>query len=152
MSSLVQELTNDIDTESHCILNTNFFCTAAMSYQLTVVAFYSSWYILNLGSGTSRLCSEWLYSKMAWFPTHIWNTGLFLELNKFGLNICSPSVKFTQCQTFLRNSFKVSQNDFLKDFWNCQAVTLIFNMVCTNPLRKFLKISALIKRINCNTT
>ena len=35
---------------------------------------------------------------------------------------------------------------------NRQAVTLIFNMMCTNPLRKFLKISGLIKRINFNTT
>ena len=31
---------------------------------------------------------------------------------------------------------------------NRQAVTLIFNMICTNPLRKFLKIFVLIKRIN----
>ena len=33
-----------------------------------------------------------------------------------------------------------------------QAVTLIFNMMFTNPLRKFLKVSVLIKRINCSTT
>ena len=35
---------------------------------------------------------------------------------------------------------------------NRQAVTLIFNMMGINPLRKFLNISVLIKRVNCNTT
>ena len=30
-------------------------------------------------------------------------SNVFLVHNKFGLNICPPSVKFTQCQTVLRN-------------------------------------------------
>ena len=38
-------------------------------------------------------------------------SNVFLEHNKFGLNICPPSVKFTQCQTVLRSSLKESQTD-----------------------------------------
>ena len=30
-------------------------------------------------------------------------SNVFLAHNKFGLYICPPSVKFTQCQTVLRN-------------------------------------------------
>ena len=44
-------------------------------------------------------------------------SNVFLERNKFGLNICPPSIKFTQCQTVLRNSLKESLNDSLKDLW-----------------------------------
>ena len=44
-------------------------------------------------------------------------SNVFLERNKFGLNICPPSIKFTQCQTVLRNSLKESPNDCLKDLW-----------------------------------
>ena len=44
-------------------------------------------------------------------------SNVFLERNKFGLNICPPSVKFDQCQTVLPNSLKESQNDSLKDLW-----------------------------------
>ena len=40
-------------------------------------------------------------------------SNVFLERNKFGLNICPPSVKFTQCQTVLRSSLKESQTGSL---------------------------------------
>ena len=38
-----------------------------------------------------------------------------------GLNICPPSLKFTQCQTVLRNSWKESPNDSLKDLWKSSS-------------------------------
>ena len=37
----------------------------------------------------------------------------FLERHEFGLNICPPSIKFTQCQTVLWNSLIESPNDSL---------------------------------------
>ena len=46
---------------------------------------------------------------------------VFLERNKFDLNICPPSIKFTQCQTVLRNSLKESPNDSLKDLWKSSS-------------------------------
>ena len=36
---------------------------------------------------------------------------VFLTRNKFGLNICPPSIKFTQCQTILCNALKTSPNE-----------------------------------------
>ena len=48
-------------------------------------------------------------------------SNVFLERNKFGLNICPPSIKFTQCQTVLRHSLKVSPNDSLKDLWKSSS-------------------------------
>ena len=44
-------------------------------------------------------------------------SNVFLERNKFGLNICPPSIKFTQCETVLGHSLKVLPNDSLKDLW-----------------------------------
>ena len=40
-------------------------------------------------------------------------SNVFLERNKFGLNICPLCVKLAQCQTVLRNSLKDSQTDSL---------------------------------------
>ena len=48
-------------------------------------------------------------------------SNVFLERNKFGLNICPPSVKFTQCKTVLSNSLKESRNDSLKDLWKSSS-------------------------------
>ena len=48
-------------------------------------------------------------------------SNVFLERNKFGLNICPPSIKFTQCQTVIRNSLKESPNDSLKDLWKSSS-------------------------------
>lgn len=33
-------------------------------------------------------------------------SNVFAECNKFGLNICPPSTKFTPCQTVLHNPIK----------------------------------------------
>ena len=48
-------------------------------------------------------------------------SNVFLECNKFVLNICPPSIKFTQCQTVLWNSLKESPNDSLKDLWKSSS-------------------------------
>ena len=37
--------------------------------------------------------------------------------NKFGLNICPPSIKFVQCQTILRNALKNSPNAEINELW-----------------------------------
>ena len=41
----------------------------------------------------------------------------FLPWNKFGLNICPPSVKFTECQTVLRIALKTSPNENIRSLW-----------------------------------
>ena len=37
--------------------------------------------------------------------------------NKFGLDICPPSIKFEQCQTVLRNALKNSPNAEINELW-----------------------------------
>ena len=58
-----------------------------------------------------------------WFDIPISGTlrNVFLERNKFDLNIRLPSVKFTQCQTVLRNSLKESRNNSIKDLWKSSS-------------------------------
>ena len=61
-----------------------------------------------------------------WLDIPIFGTlsNVFLECNKFGLNACPPSVKFTQCQTVLCNNnycFKGACNNSLKDLWKSSS-------------------------------
>ena len=42
---------------------------------------------------------------------------VFMTRNKFGLNICPPSIKFVQCQTILRNALKNSPNAEIIELW-----------------------------------
>ncbi len=44
-------------------------------------------------------------------------SNVFLQSNKFGLNIYPPSVKFTQCQTVSRKALKTSPNDCIRNLW-----------------------------------
>ena len=44
-------------------------------------------------------------------------SNVFLTRNKFGLNVCPPSVMFTQCQTVSRNALKNSPNDCIRNLW-----------------------------------
>ena len=41
----------------------------------------------------------------------------FLPCNKLGLNICPPSVKFSECQTILRTAVKSSPNADIRGLW-----------------------------------
>ena len=75
-------------------------------------------------------------------------SNVFLERKKFGLNICPPSIKCTQCQTVLRNSLKESPNDSLKDLRKSSSCHTDIQYDVYKCTRKFLKISVLIKRIN----
>ena len=49
-------------------------------------------------------------------------SNVFLPNNKFGLNVCLPSVKFTQCQTVQRKALKSSLNEEIKYFWSSTSV------------------------------
>ena len=44
-------------------------------------------------------------------------SSVFMTRNKFGLNICPPSIKFVQCQTILRNALKNSPNTEINELW-----------------------------------
>ena len=44
-------------------------------------------------------------------------SSVFITRNKFGLNICPPSIEFVQCQTVLRNTLKNSPIAEINDLW-----------------------------------
>ena len=44
-------------------------------------------------------------------------SNIFLSSNKFGLNICPPPVKFTECPTVLRIALKSSPNADIRNLW-----------------------------------
>ena len=121
LSSLVQDLMCDID-EKPLHPKTNFCCTAAsyvlskLSWHFTVADISKTWIIANLDSIVNGYIRKWLE-----IPISGTLSNVFLERNKFGLNICLPSVKFTQCKTVLRNSLKESRNDSLKDLWKSSS-------------------------------
>ena len=46
---------------------------------------------------------------------------IFLARNKFGLNICPPSIKFIQCQTVLRKALKTSPNESINELWKSSS-------------------------------
>ena len=117
------------------------------SWNFTVADISKTWVIENIDSTVNGFIRKWLD-----IPISGTLSNVFLERNKFGLNICPPSIKFIQCQTVPRNYLKKSRNDFIKDVWKFQAATLTFNTMYTNLLKKFLKIAVLINKINCYTT
>ena len=49
-------------------------------------------------------------------------SNIFLSSSKFGLNICSPPVKFTECQTVLRIALKSSPNADIRNLWRDTSV------------------------------
>ena len=87
-----------------------------MSLHFTVADISKTWIIENLDSIVNGYIRKWLE-----IPISGTLSNVFLERNKFGLNICRPSVKFTQCKTVLRNSLKESRNDSLKDLWKSSS-------------------------------
>ena len=72
----------------------------------------------NLDSIVSKYIRMWLD-----LPVCATLSNIFLSSNKFGLNICPPSVKFTDCQTVLRIAVKSSPNADIKNLWRDTSVS-----------------------------
>ena len=88
------------------------------------ILIYSEPSVLNISSQYQSLVSTikpcWRRNDIRkWLDIPISGTlsNVFLARNKFGLNICLPSIKFIQCQTVLRKALKSSRNSSIKDLW-----------------------------------
>ena len=118
LSSLVQVLMNDIDIKplhpKQKLLLYSRYGLSKLSWHFTLANIHVSktWITEHVDSVVNGYIRKWLD-----IPISGTLSNVFLERNKFGLNICPPSVKFDQCQTVLPNSLKESQNDSLKDPW-----------------------------------
>ena len=116
LSSLVQDLMNDIDIKplhpKHKLLLYSRYVLSKLSWHFTIANISKTWITEHLDSVVNGYIRKWLD-----IPISGTLSNVFLERNIFGLNICPPSIKFTQCQTVLRNS----PNDSLKDLWKSSS-------------------------------
>ena len=105
LSSLVQDLMNDIDIKplhpKHKLLLYSRYVLSKLSWHFTIANISKTWITEHLDSVVNGYIRKWLD-----IPISGTLSNVFLERNKFGLNICPPSIKFTQCQTVLPTSLK----------------------------------------------
>ena len=92
------------------------YVLSKLSWYFTIANRTKPWITEHLDSVVNGYIRKWLD-----IPISGTLSNVFLERNKFGLNICPPSINFTQCQTVLRNSLKDSPNDSLKDLWKSSS-------------------------------
>ena len=106
---------NDIDIKplhpKHKLLLCSRYVLSKLFSHFTIANISKTWITEHLDSVVNGSIRKWLDITISGTLSNV-----FLERNKFGLTICPPSIKFTQCQTVLRNSLKESPNDSLNDF------------------------------------
>ncbi|CAB4000712.1 Hypothetical predicted protein [Paramuricea clavata] len=148
LTSLVEELMADIDSKplqpKNKILLYSRYVLSKLSWHFTVTGLSKTWVIENIDSNVNSYIRKWLD-----IPISGTLSTVFLTRNKFGLNICPPSIKFIQCQTVLRKALKISPN-LLTNFGSQPVTAKISSTSITRP-SKFLRIFALDKRMDCVT-
>ena len=92
------------------------YVLSKFSLHFTVADISKIWIIENIDPVVNGFIRKWLDILISGTSGNV-----FPDRNKFGLNICPPSVKFIQCQTVLRYSLKKSRNDSIKDLWKSSS-------------------------------
>ena len=114
--SLADDLMSDIDLKplhpKNKLLLYRRYVLSKLSWHFTVAAIPKTWIIENIDSVVNNYIRKWLE-----VPISGTLSNAYLTNNKFGLNILPASVKFTQCQSVLRNALKSSPNDSIKELW-----------------------------------
>ena len=116
LTSLAEELMADIDSKplhpKNKILLYSRYVLSKLSWHFTVTGLSKTWIIENIDSNVNSYIRKWLD-----IPISGTLSVVFLTRNKFGLNICPPSIKFIQCQTVLRKALKTSPNVAINELW-----------------------------------
>ena len=114
--SLIDELLSEIDLKplhpKKKLLVYNRYVLSKISWHFTVASLSKTWVAESIDSVINKYIRKWLE-----IPINGTLSNIYLTCNKFGFNILPASVKFTQCQTVLRNALKSSPNDSLKELW-----------------------------------
>ncbi len=107
--SLINDLMTDIDLKPLHPKNKlhlySRYVLSKLSWHLTVAPLSKVWIIENIDSVVNKYIRKWLD-----VPVSGTLSNVFLTRNKFGLSIIPPSIKFTQCQSTLRNALRSSPN------------------------------------------
>ena len=136
--SLVEELMADIDSKpihpKNKILLYSRYLLSKLSWHFTVSSLAKTWAIENIDSKVNSYIRKWLD-----IPISGTLSTVFLTRNKFGLNICPPSVKFIQCQTVLRKALKTSPNDSINELWKATSNSKNIQYDVYNSTKQVLK-------------
>ena len=114
--SLVNDLMSDIDRKplhpkNKLILYTRYVLPK-ITWHLTIASLSKVWVNQNVDSIVNQYIRRWLE-----VPVSVTLSNVYLNQNRFGLSIIPPSIKFTQCQSTIRNALKSSPNDSIKHLW-----------------------------------
>ena len=114
--TIIKDMMSDIDLKplhpKNKLLLYNHYVLSKISWHFTVADISKTWIVENLDPIILQYVRKWLD-----VPISGTLSNTFLPTSKFGLNLCPPSVKFTQCQTVLRKALKMSQNRSVNDLW-----------------------------------
>ena len=110
----------DIDSKPIHPKNKIILCSryllSKLCWHFIVSSLAKTWVIENVDSKVNSYIRKWLDIPISGTPSTV-----FLTRNKFGLNICPPSVKFIQCQTVFRKALKISPNDSINELWKATS-------------------------------
>ena len=136
--SIVEELLADIDSKpihpKNKILLYSRYLLSKLSWYFTVSNLSKTWVIENIDSKVNSHIRKWLD-----IPISGTLSTVFLTRNKFGLNICPPSVKFIQCQTALRKALKLSRNQSINEPWKATSNNKNIQFDAYNTTKQVLK-------------
>jgi len=145
LTNLIDTLMTDIDNKplhpKNKLLLYSRYVLSKISWHFTVCDLSKTWVIQNIDNKIAQFIRKWLD-----IPISGTLSNIFLPCNKFGLNICPPSVKFTQCQTVLRKALKSSSNADIQHLWksSCQHTNIQYDIFKTTKdvIKSFHKLDS----------
>ena len=116
LTKLINELMTDIDSKPlhprNKLLVYSRYVLSKLSWHFTVATLSKTWVIENIDPVVNQYIRKWLE-----IPISGTLSSVFLACSKFGQSIYSPSVKFIQCQTVLRQALKLTPNESINELW-----------------------------------
>ena len=138
LTGLIKELMSDIDSKplhpKNKILLYSRYVLPKISWHLTVSSLSKTWVTETIDSLVNSYIRKWLQ-----IPISGTLSSIFLTRNKFGLNICPPSIKFIQCQTVLRKALKTSPNQDINELWKSTSNNKNIQYDVFNSTKQVLK-------------
>lgn len=132
LTSLINDLMTGIDSKplhpKNKILLHSCYVLSKISRHFTVTSLLKTWLISeNIDSVANSFIRRWQE-----IPISRKLSTVYLTRNKFGLNLCPPSIKFTQCQTVLRSALQASPNQEINELWKSTSNNTKSNMISTH--------------------
>ena len=134
ISSLLADIGSKPIHPKNKILLFSRYLLSKLSWHFTVSSLSKTWVIESIDSKVNSHIRKWLD-----IPISGTRSTVFLTRNKFGLNICPPSVKFIQCQTVLCKALKLSSNQSINELWKATSNNKNIQFDAYNTTKQVLK-------------